>query len=264
MQGYIKLYRTLMAWEWYTDIPVKVLFLHCLIRANHKDNKWQGKTIKKGSFVTSLENLALESGLTKMQVRSALKKLKSTHEITHETTRQYSIITVKNWHKFQQDNTQLNTQITHEQHTNNTRITLNNNEKNDKNDKKERIISTLSQNSKILNFDLMYDENVNKVFSFYEANCKNLVPLKFEKRDIELRQAISDFLIFIDFDFSYFFDLCQKANKQVYLLDNKIDLKSLIKNHSRIYSGFFEKAKKHKKNDDEELEKILQDVRNGK
>ena len=243
MSGYIKLYRSLLDWEWYKNIPVRILFEHCLLRANHKENKWQGKIIKKGSFITSLDNLAFETGLTKMQVRTALNKLKSTHEITHEGHSQYSIISIKNWSKYQQDNTQINTQITHKQHTDNTQITLNKNEKNDKNDKKERLISALSQNSNFLNYDLMYDENVNKVFDFYEKNCKALVPLIFERRDIELRQAIHDFLIFIDFDFFYFSELCQKANKQVNLLDNKIDLKSLIKNHSRIYSGFFENKK---------------------
>ena len=237
MQGYIKLYRSLLDWEWYKNIPVRILFEHCLLKANHKDNKWQGKLIKKGSFVTSLDNLAFETGLTKMQVRTALNKLKLTHEITHEGHAQYSVISIKNWSRYQQDNTRNNTQITHEQHTDNTQITPNNNEKNVKNEKKERNNNALSQN--FLNPDLMFDKDINKIFDFYENNCKKLAPLKFEKRDLELRQAIRDFLIFIDFDFDYFFELCQKANEQVFLLDNKIDLKSLIKNHSRIYSGFF-------------------------
>lgn len=257
MSGYIKLYRSLLDWEWYKNIPVRVLFEHCLLRANHKENKWQGKVIKKGSFITSLDNLAFETGLTKMQVRTALNKLKSTHEITHEGHSQYSIISIKNWSKYQQDNTQINTQITHKQHTDNTQITLNNNEKNVKNEKKERNINALSQN--FLNPDLMFDKDVNKVFDFYEKNCKSLVPLKFEKRDLELRAAIKDFLIFIDFDFDYFSELCQKANKQVFLLDNKIDLKSLIKNHSRIYSGFFNK-KTESSNHDEQRENRIKEL----
>jgi hypothetical protein len=42
MNGYIKLHRKLVDWEWYTDIPTKTLFIHLLLVANHKPNKWRG------------------------------------------------------------------------------------------------------------------------------------------------------------------------------------------------------------------------------
>lgn len=137
-QGFIKLHRQVEDWEWYKNIPVKILFIHCLLRANHKERKWQGINIKRGQFITSLDNLAYETGLTKMQIRTAINKLKLTHEITYQTTHSYSMITVNNWDNFQLDNTPNNTPITYEQHTNNTPITLNNNDKNDKNKKKYR------------------------------------------------------------------------------------------------------------------------------
>lgn len=137
-QGFIKLHRQVEDWEWYKNIPVKVLFIHCLLRANHKERKWQGINIKRGQFITSLDNLAYETGLTKMQIRTAINKLKLTHEITYQTTHSYSMITVNNWDNFQLDNTPINTPITYEQHANNTPITLNNNDKNDNNEKKYR------------------------------------------------------------------------------------------------------------------------------
>ena len=118
MQGYIKLHRQIVEWEWYKSIPVKVLFLHCLLRANHADKKWQGKTITKGSFVTSYENLSVETGLSVQQVRTAITKLKLTSEITHKSTSQYSIITINSWEEYQEDNTQNNKQITKEKQTN--------------------------------------------------------------------------------------------------------------------------------------------------
>ena len=111
MSGYIKLFRSILSWEWYTNIPVRILFEHCLLRANHKDNKWHGQNIKKGSFVTSYENLAFETGLTKSQIRTALDKLKMTRELAHESHSAYSVITVKNWDRFQSDSTQPSTQI---------------------------------------------------------------------------------------------------------------------------------------------------------
>ena len=134
-QGYIKLHRQITEWEWYNDINVSRLFIHCLLRANHTDKKWQGKTILKGSFITSYENLSIETGLSVQQIRTAINKLKLTNEITYQSTSQYSIIIINNWDKFQLDNTQDNKQITNEQQTNNKQITTNNNDKNDNNEK---------------------------------------------------------------------------------------------------------------------------------
>ncbi len=99
--GFVKLHRQLLVWEWYSDLPVRVLFLHCLLKANYKNTKWKGKEIKAGEFITSLNSLEEETALTRQQIRTALFKLKSTHEITHKSTRHYSIITVNNWDKWQ-------------------------------------------------------------------------------------------------------------------------------------------------------------------
>ena len=141
MQGYIKLHRQILEWEWYKNIPVRVLFEHCLLRANHKDKKWQGHLIKKGSFITSYENLSIETGLTVRKVRTALDKLKMTGEVTHQTTSQYSIISINNWDEFQLDDKPNDKQMTNERQTNDKRVTTNNNDKNDKNDKNVFFIS---------------------------------------------------------------------------------------------------------------------------
>ena len=93
------------------------------------------------------------------------------------------------------------------------------------------------------NPDLMFDKNVEKVFTEYESRCKNCLPLKFEKRNLELRQEIFQFLQVIKFDFEYIADLCTKANELKNIYENPIDLKALIKNHERIFNGFYINAK---------------------
>ena len=72
---YIKLFRKMLNWEWYTDINTKVLFLHCLLKANWKDGSWHGYEYKRGQFITSLPSLAKETGLSIRQVRTALEHL---------------------------------------------------------------------------------------------------------------------------------------------------------------------------------------------
>lgn len=99
--GYIKIDRNILNWEWYDDISTKVLFLHCLLRANWKNQTLKGCEIQRGQFVTSLSNLAKETGLTIQQTRTALEHLKSTGELTNLSTSNYRIITVNNYDLYQ-------------------------------------------------------------------------------------------------------------------------------------------------------------------
>lgn len=138
MQGYIKLHRQLLEWEWYSNINVKTLFIHCLLKANHIDKKWLGVLIKKGSFITSYENLSIETGLSIHQIRTALDKLKMTGEVASKSTSQYSIITINNWDRFQIDDKQNDRQTANEWQTNGKRMATTKNDKNDNNNKNKK------------------------------------------------------------------------------------------------------------------------------
>ena len=101
MEGWIKLHRKMINWEWYNDINVKVVFLHLLLTANHEDKKWQGIEIKRGQKITSLSHLAEETKLSVKQIRNVLNKLKSTGEITSKGTSKYTIITIVKYNDYQ-------------------------------------------------------------------------------------------------------------------------------------------------------------------
>ncbi len=135
-QGWIKLHRSLLDWEWYSDINVKTLFIHLLLKANHKDKKWKGHTIKAGQLLTGRKALSVETGLSEQQIRSALNKLKSTGEITIKSTNRSSVITLPAWESYQLDNQQTTQQATNKQPTDNQQITTNKNVKNGENDNK--------------------------------------------------------------------------------------------------------------------------------
>jgi hypothetical protein len=98
---FIKIYRKLLNWEWYTDVNTKVLFLHCLLKANWKDGSWRGYKYKRGQFITSLPSLARETGLTIKQVRTALKHLKQTGEVADWHDSRIRIITVLSYDDYQ-------------------------------------------------------------------------------------------------------------------------------------------------------------------
>ena len=135
-EGWISLYRKFLEWEWYDYPTVKIIFLHCLLSANHKNIKWRDIVIKRGQLVTSYEKLATLNGLTVQQVRTALEKLQSTHEITYQSTSQYSIITVKNYNLYQ-DSNKAKTEASNNQirGQNNKRITTNNNDNKERDNK---------------------------------------------------------------------------------------------------------------------------------
>lgn len=101
MEGWIKIHRKILDWEWYSDNNVKVVFLHLLLKANHKEKAWQGKIIKEGQLVTSLSNLSKELKLTIKQIRIALGKLKETNEIDVKGQSKYSLITITKYSDYQ-------------------------------------------------------------------------------------------------------------------------------------------------------------------
>lgn len=122
-KGWICLHRRFLEWEWYDDVHVRIFFIHCLLRANHTTNKWRGYTIKAGQFITSLNHLAKETGLTERQIRTCIKKLKSTNDIDTQTTNRNSMIIIKNWNKWQ-------TERQTKRQTSDTQVTTNNNDNN--------------------------------------------------------------------------------------------------------------------------------------
>lgn len=98
---YIKLSRKILEWEWYSDINTKTLFLHMLLKANWKDGKFQGVDIPRGSFASSYQILALETGLSVKNVRTSLEHLKKTGEVAVNRHPKFSVFTIKNYIKYQ-------------------------------------------------------------------------------------------------------------------------------------------------------------------
>ena len=143
MEGFIMLHRKLLDWEWYDDINTSRLFIHCLLKANHKDNNWRGMSIKRGQFISSLSKLASETSLTVKQIRTSLKKLNSTNEVASKGQAQHTVFTVINYDTYQGEGKQR----ANEGQTKGKRRATNNNDNNDNNENNP-IVSTESQRGK--------------------------------------------------------------------------------------------------------------------
>ena len=176
LNGYIKVYRKLIRWGWYQDSVVKDLFLHFLLTASFKDFEWMGRHLKAGQLVTGRKKLAAELGFSEQQIRTGIKKLESTKEITSETTNKYSIITVVNWEDYQSDENISTNTITNEQPTSNQQITNEQphrknikNNKNVKNSNKRACAHEIPLFSQISDFvkEKGLNVDVDKFFKYY-------------------------------------------------------------------------------------------------
>jgi biotin operon repressor len=161
--GFVRIYRSLLNWEWYDDANTMRVFLHLILTANWEPKKWHGITIERGQRVYSRSKLAAELKMSEQSVRTAINHLISTGEVTNDSTREYSIVTIKNYELYQQSTSEL----TNDQPTSNQRPTNDqpqfNKDKNDKKDKKDK-------------------KNIySKIFSEYAAG------------DLELLKALNDF-----------------------------------------------------------------------
>lgn len=139
MKGWVKIYRELQEWEWYTKPEMVHLYIHLLLSANHTTVKWQGVTVKRGQLVTSISQLSKNTGLSVQSIRTCLARLKSTSEITIETTKAYTLITICNYGRYiekdsesnKANNKASNKQPTKQKQSANKRLTTNKNDKND-------------------------------------------------------------------------------------------------------------------------------------
>lgn len=143
MSDWIKLHRSLLDWEWYTTPNMVHFWIHCILKATHRVRKWKGIDLCEGQFISGRLALSAETGLSEQQVRTCIDRLKSTNELTSQSTREYSVFTINSWKKYQlteTSNQPINQPATNEQPTSNQRATTDKKDKKDKNVKKERKI----------------------------------------------------------------------------------------------------------------------------
>lgn len=160
--GWIKIHRKMLKWEWYDDINVKTLFIHCLLKANYEDKNWRGAIVKRGSFITSDEHLALETKMSRQEVRTAIGKLISTNEIHKQATNKYTILSVINYDTYQNNSTDQqptnNQPVTNQQPTTNQPVTTTK-----EHEERKEYTNTQSGNENILIFT-----------EYIEKNCPNI------------------------------------------------------------------------------------------
>jgi hypothetical protein len=190
MQGWIKLHREILKWEWFQEPAMVQFYIYLLASASHNEYSWKGRTYKMGELPFGFRAASEQTGLSAQTVRTCVKRLKSTHEITIESSPQGSVITILNWDKYQL----LTNDLTNDQQTINKRSTLTKNVKNDKNEKNKLVNETLRCLPPVKSsFELLAHE----VMELWNATCQDysmprIITLN-EKRKKKFREAYKEF-----------------------------------------------------------------------
>ena len=108
VDGWLKLYRSILDSAVFQDAEVlKVwIWLLCNVAFEQHDTICYGKVIhlKTGQIATGRKKIAQCTDLNENKVYRALTALKSLGNIEIKATNKYSIITVVNWDKYQDEN----------------------------------------------------------------------------------------------------------------------------------------------------------------
>lgn len=99
--GYLKLWRSMLEWEWVGDANVVAVFVQILLRTNREAKRKNGIDIPAGSFLTSRTQLAQQCGLTEKQARRALEVLEEGRTIVKDRAGLGLLVSLVNWEKYQ-------------------------------------------------------------------------------------------------------------------------------------------------------------------
>ena len=158
-RGYIKLWRKVGEWEWFTDVNTCHLFIYLLLHVRNTDGAWRGISLLRGEIIQSIDTLAEGSGLSAQNVRTAIHHLKSTGEVTERQHGKYRILQLKNYSEYHQSNKETNGEVTGNQQDANGEVTAKEKVKKGKKGKKEKKI---------------YNHQTESLNEWIEERCKKL------------------------------------------------------------------------------------------
>ncbi|WP_291135355.1 GntR family transcriptional regulator [Flavobacterium sp. UBA7663] len=196
--GFVKLSKQVLEWQWYSDPNVARLYFHILLKANFKENNWRGIEIKIGEFVTSIDKLHVELNISIQTIRTALKKLERTGYIERRPTNQFTLIKLLDSDVFTKEffisNKQVNNPKTIHKHSSNNQKTTTNKEK--------KELETLERKEvfkkQIFQFQNQFSkEKLDSFFNYWSEECEQTGRLKFEDEKFwNLETRISNWKVF--------------------------------------------------------------------
>lgn len=98
---FIKVDRNILNWRWFQDANTFRVFMWLLLNANIKRNGFMGVDIERGQVATSYGSIAAHLKMSIRNVRTAISHLKMTGEVTISRYRNFQVITILCYDKYQ-------------------------------------------------------------------------------------------------------------------------------------------------------------------
>ena len=107
--GYISLYRSLLASAAFQDSDLLKVWVWCLLRANYKERWWsartgRGKTVihlLPGQFVFGRHSAAQQLDMKPSSVRNRMARLEKLGNVDIKVDRHCTVVTICNWERYQ-------------------------------------------------------------------------------------------------------------------------------------------------------------------
>jgi len=178
-EGYVKLYRQILNSDVFASQKMLKIWVWCLCRANYKARSvpcktGRGETIVKlnsGEFIFGRFKAEEELNIDGSTIYKIIKQLESFGNISIKSSTHYSVITICNWDRYQQE---IDNEVTTNEQPSNNQVTTNeqpsNTDKKDKKDKNDKNnIPPLLEN--VIQYCIERDKNIdaNKWYNFYQS-----------------------------------------------------------------------------------------------
>ncbi|MDI1318103.1 hypothetical protein [Flavobacterium sp.] len=182
--GFVKLPRAILEWEWYDHPDVFRVYIHLLIKVNYAPAKWRGIEILVDEHITSVNKLSNELMMSEFKIRESLSKLEKTGILKKTSTNKFTKLKLINlgFHDKSIDPNlkQIQHPIADQSQTNRKQTTTNNNNK-EKKEIEERI--EIFKN-KVLEFSNNYSlEHLNSFIDYWTVESIQTGRLRFEEEN---------------------------------------------------------------------------------
>lgn len=185
-QGWIKLYRDIEDWRYFSDAKTLQLFLYLILHANTEDCYFHSELCRRGELITSISHLSDVLNLSTQNIRTIFRKLNG-KELTIKTTNRNTHITICNYDSYQgekkETNKENNKQITNKQQTNNKQLTTIKEYKNKEYKKEEEISTIVDKEKKSISDAEIFSDEKNS------GNNAQLIPEEKEKKVAPKRES---------------------------------------------------------------------------
>ena len=101
--GWVRLHRKLLEWEWYQDAHMVHLLVHLLLTASHENREYKGLIIKRGQLATTTKELSEALGTSKTSIWRRLKRLEVERFVKLEVKQKETVITICKYDSYQEN-----------------------------------------------------------------------------------------------------------------------------------------------------------------